>query len=300
MKIEVLGEFIKLVQCQSYTRAAQELYLSQSNLSAHIKALEQELGFDVVEHGRKTFALTPAGMEFLGYAQTIVDAWSTGKIKGMAVVRNRPVRVSGVLPGMRLFRELQALGNPAISFLSVDYHTPSIEALAQNETDLVITSDFSHVPSWSQKAAAYGIVTEPVGGDPLVLVVSRANPLSYKKALTREDLRGSTFTVSSYGYYDLYRDIVLRALGENLDISFRLAVTATELDSIVAELGSNLYMCGGAKVTQQFGARDDVVIFTEVDGCPLEGRGVVAYRDADRERLGSVLALIHAVCPIAV
>lgn len=294
MKIESLNEFIMLVKCQSFTRASQELYLSQPNLSAHIQAMERELGFDVVDRSRKSFALTPAGMNFLGYAQTIVDAYNEGRASGKSLSNSRPVRITGVYPHTPLFHELRTSTDPVVSFPAVDYNITALDALASNEVDVAITADFSHTPSWVEKAAACHIVTDSLPSGRSSIVVSRINPLSRKERLAREDLRGATFMVGSYAYYDLYRNIVLTLVGNDLGLSFKLVPVANEIDASITPLGNNLYLCGADKVASDFEGRSDIVIFDELDGKPLVGTNVLAYRASDCERLAPLLMRICA------
>lgn len=56
--------FITVVDTQSFTRAAELCYISQSAISQQIKALEDELGVKLLIRKRKSFSLTPAGEYF--------------------------------------------------------------------------------------------------------------------------------------------------------------------------------------------------------------------------------------------
>ena len=48
----------------SFTRAAEELFLTQSALSRQVKALEDALGVSLFERRHRALALTPAGRAF--------------------------------------------------------------------------------------------------------------------------------------------------------------------------------------------------------------------------------------------
>lgn len=50
-----------MTQSESLSKAAGALYMSQSNLTKHIQALEYELGVDLFNHGSKPLRLTEAG-----------------------------------------------------------------------------------------------------------------------------------------------------------------------------------------------------------------------------------------------
>ena len=51
----------EIVNQKSFTRAAEKLFLSQSTLSKSIKALEGELGVEIINRQSKEFALTKEG-----------------------------------------------------------------------------------------------------------------------------------------------------------------------------------------------------------------------------------------------
>jgi DNA-binding transcriptional LysR family regulator len=52
------------VECGSFTIAADECHISQSAISQQIKALEEELGYPLLERKNRAFELTPAGRFF--------------------------------------------------------------------------------------------------------------------------------------------------------------------------------------------------------------------------------------------
>lgn len=72
METRYLTEFVTLAQYLSFSEAASELYISQSSLSKHIKALEQELGYPLFLRTTRTIRLSEAGARFLPYAKDVV------------------------------------------------------------------------------------------------------------------------------------------------------------------------------------------------------------------------------------
>ena len=56
--------FQAVVRNNSFSEAAEECHISQSAISQQIKALEQELGFSLLERQNRKFVLTPAGEHF--------------------------------------------------------------------------------------------------------------------------------------------------------------------------------------------------------------------------------------------
>ena len=61
MDLYQLRGFFEIVREQSFTRAAEKLFLTQPAISLQLKALERELGEVLLERSRKRIRLTPAG-----------------------------------------------------------------------------------------------------------------------------------------------------------------------------------------------------------------------------------------------
>ena len=60
MNTKSLEYFIKVVENGSFTKAAEELFISQSAISQQIKSLEEELGYPLMIRNKKGFELTQA------------------------------------------------------------------------------------------------------------------------------------------------------------------------------------------------------------------------------------------------
>ncbi|MBQ7991483.1 MAG: LysR family transcriptional regulator [Solobacterium sp.] len=59
-----------VVQCRSFTEAAEKCHISQSAISQQIQSLEQELGVQLIKREKRKFDLTPAGEFF--YRKSII------------------------------------------------------------------------------------------------------------------------------------------------------------------------------------------------------------------------------------
>ena len=59
--LQQIKYFQAVVQNNSFSEAAEECHISQSAISQQIKALEQALGFPLLERKNRRFSLTPAG-----------------------------------------------------------------------------------------------------------------------------------------------------------------------------------------------------------------------------------------------
>lgn len=69
MTFEQIKSFLAIVKYNHFTLASQELYISQSSISKHIKSLEKELGVELFNRQHRSIRLTDAGEEFYKFAQ---------------------------------------------------------------------------------------------------------------------------------------------------------------------------------------------------------------------------------------
>lgn len=94
LTLRQLNIFQAVANHASFTRAAEELHLTQPAVSMQIKQLEDNVGLPLFEHLGKSLFLTDAGEELLGYCQRIsqqireaedafasMKSLSTGKLK---------------------------------------------------------------------------------------------------------------------------------------------------------------------------------------------------------------------------
>ena len=94
MDIRQLQYLAALAREKHFTRAAKACGVTQPTLSGRIRQLEQELGVPIVERGQRFHGLTPEGERVLGWANAILDNWSSLQ-QDIASVRN----ASGALTG---------------------------------------------------------------------------------------------------------------------------------------------------------------------------------------------------------
>lgn len=64
MLLRQIQYFMAVVDCGSFTDAAERCYISQSAVSQQVQALEKELGASLLIREKRRFSLTPAGEYF--------------------------------------------------------------------------------------------------------------------------------------------------------------------------------------------------------------------------------------------
>lgn len=79
MDIKLARTFLEIVRTRSFVRAAEQLNISQTAVSARIRALEEQLGRPLFVRNKNGAALTPAGEQFLRYAPMFVQLWQRAR-----------------------------------------------------------------------------------------------------------------------------------------------------------------------------------------------------------------------------
>lgn len=75
MDIDLLRTFLEVHRARHFGRAAENLFLTQSAVSARIRLLEEMLNVQLFMRSRNNIQLTPAGARLLKHAESILSAW---------------------------------------------------------------------------------------------------------------------------------------------------------------------------------------------------------------------------------
>lgn len=97
MDIIVARTFLEIVKTGSFVRAATNLNITQTAVSARIRVLEEQLDRQLFIRNKAGAKLTPAGDQFLRYATSLVQLWERARHDvAMPVGRENSVTVGGV------------------------------------------------------------------------------------------------------------------------------------------------------------------------------------------------------------
>ncbi|MDX2457187.1 MAG: LysR family transcriptional regulator [Gammaproteobacteria bacterium] len=180
----------------SYTRASEELHLTQPAVSMQIKQLEQSVGLPLFEQlGKKVF-LTDAGYEFNRYSSAITTQLNELKqvvdeMKGLK--RGRLTIAVASTANYFVPRLLAAFcqqhGEVTVS-LEVTNREQLLKGLVENRTDLVIMG---------QPPRDMELVAERFMDNPLVIIAPPDHPLAKAQQIPLKRLLEETFLVREEG-----------------------------------------------------------------------------------------------------
>lgn len=73
MLLRQMKYFASVIDCNSFTEAAEQNFISQSAISQQIQALEKDLGVSLIIRENRKFSLTPAGEHFYNHCKGILE-----------------------------------------------------------------------------------------------------------------------------------------------------------------------------------------------------------------------------------
>lgn len=174
MNIKDFTYITAIVDCGSYSKAAEALYISQPSLSAYIRNLEKQLDIRFFENDRSH--LTPAGEIYVSYARKIMalDRQLSDELARVKRADSGKIRI-GITPG----RSDQYLD---ILYDALNTHDASLEAEFCVDTSEQLVKDvlggrldliLINAPQSTQ-----GLTCRTVFTDHLLLAVSNDNPVT--------------------------------------------------------------------------------------------------------------------------
>lgn len=191
MDLHHLQTFVQVAQQLNFSRAAEALNLSQSAVSRHIEALEQELGLDLFTRGGRGALLTEAGARLLGYAERILHLSFEA---GRALAELRDLEFGHLIIGASTTPGHYLLG-PVVAAYQDRYPgiTVRVEIADSESVWRLLEADRVDVGILAAAgapagAAAAAVPTEPCIDDELVLVAAPHHPLAARPAVALADL----------------------------------------------------------------------------------------------------------------
>ena len=173
MDFRQLEAFIATVDRQSFSAAADSLYLSQPTISSYIHSLERELNTQLIRRTTKKFEVTPNGQQLYDYAAALLRLQQ----KAITELSNTSVKELHIgtssVPGQSILpRVLAGYRKEAPDVSAFVTHTDSMEVIQQVENG---TLDVGLVG----RKTECDCVFEPIATDDLV-IAAPTTPISGK------------------------------------------------------------------------------------------------------------------------
>ncbi|MBT4889256.1 MAG: LysR family transcriptional regulator [Rhodospirillales bacterium] len=182
-----LRVFIAVAEAGNFTRAAEQLLLSQSSLTVTMRQLEEDLGVTLLNRTTRQVQMTADGEKFLGHARHVVEEFdrmisamhlSASQLGGIVRVAVLPsVAIRLLPPIMKQFHD----ANPDTRIVLRDDNARGLHRqIRENEVDFGISNMWHDYPE---------LEYVPLTRDRVGVVCRRDDPLTKKKgAISWHDL----------------------------------------------------------------------------------------------------------------
>ncbi|MFC1751137.1 LysR family transcriptional regulator [Pseudomonadota bacterium] len=191
-----LKVFEAVARHMGFTRAAEELHLSQPAVSMQVKQLEEHVGLPLFEQVGKKIFLTEAGREMFHYAREIAGQLEEAEsvIEALKGVQRGRLDIAVASTANHFGTKLLAAFSrkyPSVTIkLDVTNRETLLRQLGDNEKDLVIMG---------RPPANMELEAESFMDNPLVVVANAGHPWAKERDIDPERLRDRTFVVRERG-----------------------------------------------------------------------------------------------------
>ena len=177
MEFRNIKTFLCIAEMNSFSKAAEKLGYSQSNVSFQIQQLEQELGVRLFERYGRSIQITQPGREFLFYANEMEKL----SLQAVSAVKN-PAGMDGrQLSGLLRIGSVESIANGILPDLLADFHSiyPDVQFAvytggARNTlVEMVANNQIDFFFDLNDKAPVTGLTGRILRREEIVFVASK-------------------------------------------------------------------------------------------------------------------------------
>ncbi len=208
----------------SFTRAAEELLITQPTVSSQVKQLTKAIGLPLFEQIGKSLYLTDAGQELLITCQDIFEKLNNFEIKIADLKGTKQGQLKLAVITTAKYFVPRLLGSfcqiyPGIDVaLKVTNHQEIQQRMLDNKDDLYVVSNTQQ---------NIDLTCKPFLNNPLVVVARKDHPLAEKKNLELQELKGQPFIMREQGSGT--RDSIVELFDKyNISVKVKLELGSNE------------------------------------------------------------------------
>ena len=197
MDVRDLEVFLSVARHLNFTRAGEEVHLSQPSVSVRMRQLEHDLGAKLFDHLGKKVALTEAGELLIPYATRVIAAMDDARhaIDELRGLERGALRIgASTTPGMYLIP--RTIAQFKKRYPKIDVHL-AVKGTRQIEEGVIRNEfDFGFVGG---HLSGDEVDVLPWITDEIILIVPLDHPLAGKRGVTAQDLAGEKFILREQG-----------------------------------------------------------------------------------------------------
>ncbi len=196
MNILHLKYAVEVAKTRSISKAAENLYMGQPNLSRAIKELEESLGITIFRRTTKGISITPDGEEFLQYARQIVQKvdeveqiYQNGRQKKQSFSVSVP-RASYLSFAMADFSKCMKKGSPAEFSYCETNSMNTVNSVVREDFNLgIVRYQSSYEKYFNDLFKDKKLTSETIAEFTYLMLISKDNPLASNAEVELDDLK---------------------------------------------------------------------------------------------------------------
>ena len=185
-----------MAKTRSISKAAENLYMGQPNLSRAIKELEESLGITIFRRTTKGISITPDGEEFLQYARQIVQKvdeveqiYQNGRQKKQSFSVSVP-RASYLSFAMADFSKCMKKGSPAEFSYCETNSMNTVNSVVREDFNLgIVRYQSSYEKYFNDLFKDKKLTSETIAEFTYLMLISKDNPLASNAEVELDDLK---------------------------------------------------------------------------------------------------------------
>jgi len=210
MTLNQLKYVIEISKQNSINEAAKSLFISQPSLTAALKSLEQEVGFDIFTRTNSGIKLTVKGEEFMGYAKSVVEQYDILDAKYISKSNiKRTFHVSMQHYTFALNAFINVIKQYGMDEFEFEVHETRTYDVIDNvksqksEIGVLYMNDYNRTVLEKILRDA-GLKFTPLFDCSIYAYMSKSNPLANKKTVTMKDLDDYPCVAFSQGEHNSF------------------------------------------------------------------------------------------------
>jgi len=219
----------------NFSRAAEELRLSQPGVSIHVKQLEGHAGLPLFDQLGKKIYLTPAGREMLHHSRAIIQQLKEADeaLAALKGIRGGLLNIAVISAGDYFFPGLLAefcrRHEDVTVRLTVNNREEIVRQLAENTTDLAVLLRPPESPD---------VIAEAFAPQPHVIIAAPGHALARKRHISLHALTNEAFIVRERGSDTrLAMEELLAEFRVKFNIAMEIKSTETIKQAVIAGMG---------------------------------------------------------------
>ncbi|PKR84118.1 cidABC operon transcriptional activator CidR [Heyndrickxia camelliae] len=191
MDIQHLQYFVAVATYGNFTKAAQQLYVTQPTISKMIKSIEDELGVTLFDRSSKQVKLTDAGKVLLGQAQNIIKSFQnlSSELDDLMELKTGNIQI-GLPPmiGSRFFPRVIQEFHKQYPRITVQLFEDGAKKIETDVGNGMLDLGVVVLPTKDDIFHTFSFVNEQ-----LRVLIHPTNPLSKKEVVHLKDLEHEDF-----------------------------------------------------------------------------------------------------------